>query len=383
MVKAATDTLAPEDQALQESFWGRGAERQRSRSDHPTARIGAPTPTPRRRAASSPRRRSGKGRVFLTWLLVTVVLAGVVAGGWWWRNRDGAPRTAARTTEGVTATPVPVATVSSPVTVLSHRAADGRLDLAMAVGTNQAGTKSSVLLLPVGTQLEVPANGIQQLAELHRLGGDPLVDLGVENALGVAVGQSVILDDAALKAMFDATGQLLVTLPRAVAIAEPALNLPAGSQTLTPEQAVTLLTRTPTGVSELDRLDTVRAVLNAWLDALQSGDRAASVAQAAATAAPLTTAARTGATVDVLPVDSIGLGADERYVIAASDAQRAVSNAFPRRGVHDLGPTPDRGSWVGRPGNPGRQQLHRARRRQYSPYRSVRSGRQYECGVLP
>jgi hypothetical protein len=263
--------------------------------------------------------------------LVGGLLGGAVAGGWWWRSTQGGSEAAKPSSAGgVPATAVPpVAAVTAPVSVLAHRRDDGRLDFVVMAGTNRAGDRSALVLIPTTTQLEVPANGIQQVAELDRLGGEALLTLGMENALGVAVADSAVLDSGAWRSMLETGGQLLVTLPAPVSIESPAASFAAGPQSLSPEQAVTLLTNRATGATELDHLATVRAVLDAWLEAVQSGDRAASVTQAVAEAAPLATAARTGATIDVLPVDSIGVGADERYVIATSDAQSLVSKSFP------------------------------------------------------
>jgi len=333
MVKAGaeTDTIAPNERALSESFWGRGGER-RSRTDHPTARVGAPPPPGggRRRTSQPARARGRRGQTFLALLMVGVMLAALVAGGWWWRNKVQTKPARPATTAGSAAPSAPAAsakTATKPVPVFVHKAPDGRLDLVALVSAD--GTTGAVTMVPTATQLEVPGNGIQQLSELARLGGTPLVDLALENALGVATVPSVALEDATIQAMLEPAGPLLVKLAAPITIADPALKLPAGSQTVTPAQAAILLTRSAGGASELDHLDAVRIVLDAWSEALRKPEVAAATIAKVSQAEPFVAAAKLNPRLDTIPVDSIGLGADERYQLQSSDADALLAKVAP------------------------------------------------------
>jgi hypothetical protein len=262
--------------------------------------------------------------------MVGVMLAALVAGGWWWRNKVQTKPARPATTAGSAAPSAPAAsakTATKPVPVFVHKAPDGRLDLVALVSAD--GTTGAVTMVPTATQLEVPGNGIQQLSELARLGGTPLVDLALENALGVATVPSVALEDATIQAMLEPAGPLLVKLAAPITIADPALKLPAGSQTVTPAQAAILLTRSAGGASELDHLDAVRIVLDAWSEALRKPEVAAATIAKVSQAEPFVAAAKLNPRLDTIPVDSIGLGADERYQLQSSDADALLAKVAP------------------------------------------------------
>lgn len=327
MVKGSpdTDTLDPDARALQDSFWGRSDRR--SRADLPSSQTADLVPSRRRTPRPQKKRR---GRTLLALLVVGSLLGAAVAGGWYWRNRMHDPATSSAISVGEDPVAAPVVAPATPAAVMMHRRADGALDLVAVVGTNADRSQSAITFVPVLTQLDVPANGIQQLAELGRLGGIPLVDLALNNMLGIATAKSAMTDDTTLRAMFDASGPVLVALRTPITLTAPDVSLPAGAQTLNTDQAIAVVTRTPAGTNELDHLDAVRLVFDAWIDALRAApDKAAALAQQVPQIAPLLTAAANRARLDTLPVDGIGLGTDERYQVRTSEADALVTKAYP------------------------------------------------------
>ena len=100
-----------------------------------------------------------------------------------------------------------------PDTILfGHRGGDGRLDLLVLAGTDRG--QASILLLPTGTQVEVPSLGPLALADLPADADPNLLATTVENLLGVRVVRNVTLDDASLGAILTAAEPIPVELQR-------------------------------------------------------------------------------------------------------------------------------------------------------------------------
>ena len=213
--------------------------------------------------------------------------------------------------------------------LLTHRAADGRSDLIVLVGTDGGG--SSVLLIPVATQVEVPSLGVQTLADMLREGDVSLLRTTVENLLGVRVARTMVLDDAGLKAALAPASPVPVELRGAVrfsADGDPAF--PAGSQRLSAADAVKLLATAQPG-SELDRLVTVQAVLQGWGAQLRKKRVAAATVAVQRDLVTLVTANRArDPHIGSLPVESVTTGGGERFEVRRDDLARYVKAAFPR-----------------------------------------------------
>ncbi len=220
------------------------------------------------------------------------------------------------------------ATHTGSTLLIGHRGADGRIDVLMLVGaTRQA---SSVLLLPVATQVEVPSLGPQVLADLANEGGNGLLQTTIENVLGVDVGKTVMFDDATLNAALAVAAPLPVQLHRSVEFAgstDPAV--PAGGHTLATGEAARLLVAQQPG-SELDRLVTVQDVMDGWLQRLRNPAVARRTATLQPALAGLVAAAKpSDRRTDTLPVESVATGGSERFGARAGDVRRYVQSAFP------------------------------------------------------
>ncbi len=252
---------------------------------------------------------------------VAVALALVVALGAVLRGDDGGA-----------AAPAPTATPgrarSTGTLLLAHTGADGRMDLLLLVGSQ--GTSSSVLMLPVATQVEVPSLGPQVLADLPGDGNAALVQTTVGNLLGVSIAETVVLDDAHLDAALGAASPIPVDLHRSVDFAgsrDPVI--PAGAHRAPTGESARLLVGRQAG-SELDRLVTVQDVVAGWMRRLRDPSVARRTLVAQPGLAALVSAARARERrTDTLPVQSVATGGGgERFEARPGDVRRYVAVAF-------------------------------------------------------
>ena len=309
---------------LEEPTPGTRRERRHGRPDRTHRRGGS---SPDRGAGPSggrqDRRLAAERRRFWRVLMPTVaVLLGLtVAVGALIRSDNGDAGGSGRGSGGA-------AGARGPNTLLlSHRGADGRLDLLVLTGTS--GQRAAILLLPTATQVEVPSLGPQALADLPNEGDATLLSTTIENLLGVRVVKTLALDDAALTAALAKATPIPAELHRAVQFDETTGELfPAGSTHLTAEDAAQLLVHTQPG-SELDRLVTVQDVLDGWLGRLRNTRVARATVKATPELAALVAVARArDRRTDSLPVESVTTAGGERFEPRVADVARYVSGAF-------------------------------------------------------
>jgi hypothetical protein len=252
---------------------------------------------------------------------VALALALVVALGAVLRSDDGGAAAPARSAP-------PGRSRGSGTLLLGHRGADGRLDLLLVVGSQ--GSSSSVLMLPVATQVEVPSLGPQALADLPDDGNGALVQTTVGNVLGVAIAKTVMLDDAHLDAALAAAAPIPVDLHHSVEFAGSRdAAIPAGAHQVPTGDAARLLVGRQPG-SELDRLVTVQDVVEGWMRRLRDPAVARRTLAAQPGLAALVAAARASdRRTDTLPVQSVATGGGEQFEVRSGDVRRSVATAFP------------------------------------------------------
>jgi hypothetical protein len=138
------------------------------------------------------------------------------------------------------------------------------------------------------------------------------------------------MDDAALNAALTPASPLTVQLDREVQFEGSAEGIIApGTQRVDTGQAARLLVSRQPG-SELDRLVTVQAVLDAWVARLRDPAVARKTLQAEPDLAPLVAAAKSrGRRTDTLPVESITTGGAEGFRPRGKDVVDYVVAAFP------------------------------------------------------
>ncbi len=237
--------------------------------------------------------------------------------------------------------PVRAAPASPPPStlLLAHRSPANRVDLAVVVGASAgadggAGTAASIVLVPTRTATETPSFGLQLVADVLTLGPPQLLHTTVENALGVGIDATAVLDTPTLLALMDSAGPLDVNLRDAVEVPGTPQGrvFPGGPQQITPSDATTLLTATaPTG--ELDHLVTVQAIFEGWMRALLSPQVATASTSRVPELATLVSAAHATTKFSTLPVDAVTAAeAGERYQVRPdADLAPAMRTAFPGR----------------------------------------------------
>lgn len=223
---------------------------------------------------------------------------------------------------------VPVSAVT-PTFLFAHRDANDRLDLVALVENGKRG--GSVVLVPTATQIEVPALGTQTVADLSRLGDDAVLQTGVENALGVRVGQVLVLNDLGLVGALKPAGELIVRFRQPVEPSEgaPRQILAAGRQTISSDDAAIVLAH-PDRTKELDHLVAVQAIFEGWIAALHNPDVARQTQDRVPQLQPFVKLGEAGETrVDTVPVQAIGGGGETRFQIREADLGAMLAATMP------------------------------------------------------
>ncbi len=193
------------------------------------------------------------------------------------------------------------------------------------------------LLVPAGTQVEVPSLGPQTVGRALRLGGPDLLGLTLENALAIEVGQVLELDEGSLREVLAPAAPLEVRLRRSIVV--DGRSYRAGDHTLSAGEAVALVTMPAQESSDLDHLVVAHAVLEAWLGGLDGDvlglteERLREVGGMSAGDAALGTTvldalARSSVTFETLPVESLGVPGEERYRIDEEELTSVRSSRF-------------------------------------------------------
>jgi hypothetical protein len=221
--------------------------------------------------------------------------------------------------------------------LIAHSGAAGNDLLAVA---DRDGDKGTVLLVPTATQLDVPSQGTSVLQDIPALDGGALLTNSVENEIGIGIGRTVLLDDAALTAALGAAAPFPITLTDPVAFSDRSAKYRAGAQQVSAAQASELMTA-PQSVNELDRLVVVSAVLDGWMDRLRDPAIARATLQQQPGLAPLVAAANApDRRLETVPVTSIATGGGERFDIRAAEMAAFVRRAFPSSQLGEHGRRP-------------------------------------------
>lgn len=223
----------------------------------------------------------------------------------------------------------PVAARDAQSVLLIHHSPLFGNDLIVVAGRDAR--KGSILLVPPAVKLSSPLRGAETLSEIaiDADGGTSLAN-SVENIVGVDVGAPLILDDAGLTALLGPASPLSVNLAEPVELTDRPTRFPQGSQEISAAQGTELLTGAQ-AVNELDRLVSISAVLDPWLDRLQDrGVAAATVALSEGVAPFVAVADAPDRRIDTLPVQSISTGGGERYQVQEPELLAYVERAFPK-----------------------------------------------------
>jgi hypothetical protein len=283
--------------------------------------VSARAPVERRTRSARPRRTAGDRRFWtrvmpaIAGVLIVAVVVGAVV-------RSGDDDAATGSDSGG-----PDATVDQQPVLFVHQGTAGTDLIAVA---DRDGGRGSVLFVPVATQLDVPAEGVTTLGDIPTADSGAQLTNSVENVLGVGVGKTVILDDAALTAALGPAAPIPITLTSPVEFSDRSVGYRAGAQSVSAAQASELM-GAPQSVNELDRLVGVAAVVDGWMDRLQDPEIAQATLALQPGLAPLVDAAQAeDRRLDTAPVASIATGGDERFNIRGEEMSRVARRAFPR-----------------------------------------------------
>jgi hypothetical protein len=152
----------------------------------------------------------------------------------------------------------------------------------------------------------------------------------VENIVGVDVGLPLVVDDATLTALLGPSAPLPINLADPVELSDRPTRFPQGSQEVSAAQAAELLTGAQP-VNQLDRLVTVSAVIDPWLDRLRDAGVASATTALAEGVGPFVAVADApDRRIDTLPVQSIATGGGERFRVKEAELLDYVRRAFPK-----------------------------------------------------
>ena len=161
------------------------------------------------RVARLEARRRRRRRLLTTAAAVTVAAAAVAA------LAGGALRQGDDVTETPSGDATPAASARARTMLLvraPHEPGPAKGVTLFAVGP--ADGQAAVVLLPVGTLMDVPGHGLERLGAAFQYGGAALVEATVENTLGVDVDHSAAVSDAGLAALLGRVGPVEVDVDR-------------------------------------------------------------------------------------------------------------------------------------------------------------------------
>jgi LCP family protein required for cell wall assembly len=210
--------------------------------------------------SGAPRRRTGRGRRVLAWVLTAVagllVAGGGVAAVAAWRLQGNIRAVDISRDLGTRPTPAATATSAgrqTPLNVLvlgsdSREGANGfiggtvsegaRSDTTLLLHLSADRTRALAVSIPRDSMVDMPSctgleggqkpGGLRQFNDAYTIGGTACTQRTVEQLTGVRIDHYVVVDFAGFKGMVDALGTVPVCLPHAVNDTRHHIQLPAG-----------------------------------------------------------------------------------------------------------------------------------------------------------
>ena len=282
----------------------------------------------RRRQQRRDTRRRTLGLVLLS---VAVVAAAVLAVAHPWR---GASPSAGRHP----ATATRQAPLPSSAVLVQQDAQGAAVSITLLVANPSTGG-GHIVFVPPETMTEIPSFDLDGVGKALGLGGPPLLQVTLENLLGVPLPPAVIANDAQLTTFVQATGGLDVNAPTPVEQTDPSGNTNllwnAGPDTLMPADMARFLSAKGDG-NDLARLARHQTFWTAWLAKVARDPSVASALppDLARVVRQLSTGS---VNYQILPVQAIdaGAGADEVYQVRQADLDQLMGQLLP-------GVSPDR-----------------------------------------
>lgn len=286
-------------------------------------------PSPNRRARARRRRARERRERVAEWVVGTLAVAVVLVVWAIALVRDGprSPSPAAAPGRAATA-PGGLAGATGLIVQVGP---DQRASSIAVVAVSASGRGGHVILVPVGTMVEIPSFGLDAVGEAARLGGSGLLRASLENLLGVALDRTVVLDAAGLAGLVRPAGDLEVDVPERVEEVGPAgevrVLFEQGPALLGPDDVVRFLDAPGEG-NDLARLARHQAFWRAWLARLRSDP--AAVPGTGGAADLLGALAGGDVVVAPLPVEAVDTGGgQELYRPHQAEVEALVQAAVP------------------------------------------------------
>jgi hypothetical protein len=240
--------------------------------------------------------------VVLASIVALLLLGGAVAFTWWQADDDPPVETV----------PPPVVPGESRSVLFVVEGADGRAT-SLALFVSDGVEDHRLLVAPPDLTMQIPGYGDGSLREAQAIEDTALVRLALVNELGVRIDATITLGPGEVEAVLQEA--VRVDLPNAFLVNTPegaVVSASAGSDVFVPEMAETLLV-TQGADSPLEWLQRQRAVWQAIAGQVSARpDAAVTVAPGFdSISEPLGQAV-----VSVLPVDRVGVGISEVYVVS-------------------------------------------------------------------
>jgi anionic cell wall polymer biosynthesis LytR-Cps2A-Psr (LCP) family protein len=208
------------------------------------------------------------------------------------------------------------------------------------------GERGSIVYVPAHTAAEIPGQGLQDLAAAYAGGGMPLLEVSAENLLKIEVDQYLEITEGDARALFEAIGPVTVEVPSEVRVGagrnQTRLVFSEGSQNLAAPLAARLLYLVGEGESDTDLGNRHIALWDGLMerfapnpealeDALLEARRALvkSNVEGATLAGTLETLAameESDLSLGVLPVEEVGAGGEQMYVVARDDSEEFLTD---------------------------------------------------------
>jgi LytR cell envelope-related transcriptional attenuator len=267
-------------------------------------------------------------------VIVLAIIAGVIAAV------AGSPQPTASAGAGPSSPALTPEDFASRTVLVIHRNAAQSTDL-IALYSFESADEGDVLLVPPSTVADVPALEQQALADVVRLSSADMLEVTVENLLGVGIDEVVVLDDERMPNAFAPSARVDVDLSHPVEIDDDAgsVSLPEGEQSLESGMAVRALqANEPNG--EVAHQATIQSVLEGWRATL--GDQRVADAVLLAVPALSTFVAHAGSDLryEILPVDPTDVDGVTRYAPRRDEIARLVGDRFSWAALNGGDPRP-------------------------------------------
>ncbi|MCU1458375.1 MAG: transcriptional regulator, partial [Actinomycetia bacterium] len=268
-------------------------------------------------------RRRKRRRFWFLWLPASLVVVALIVGAGV-LVRDGRKHSSS---------PAPkagaLAGAPTPTVVIGHRASDGTVDLLMVAGANRGVRQGSVLFIPTTLQVQAPSLGVQSLRDIVRLGDVGLLRASVQNVLGVAMPDIVLLDDAGWTSAFATSKSLTLDVRSPIRTADGSVNLAVGRQVVSGPDAARIISIAPASHKESDRIAAGQAVMEAWAPTLTDPAHAQAVATAQPAISPFLALTRAKLTIDTLVTKPTGSGDAQKDQPVPAETLSTVKSDFP------------------------------------------------------